>query len=136
MGDEWGVTSYEASRWGRYLLTNEYRHAKIDVIIFRGLKSICESKMGTPSSARIIEDVDLALKPLEIIYHANGAAVGGMADRNGHIRKVAGEGKSEFWGGARTKGKGREFKLTKNMFLPNVYRACAVVHTIGTCKRA
>ena len=85
--------------------------------IARGLKRIWESKMGTPSSERIIQDVDLALKALEIVYHTNGAAVEGMADRNGHIRKVVGEGKSVSWGGALTKGKGRECKLTKKMFL-------------------
>ena len=85
--------------------------------IARGLKRIWESKMGTPSSARIIQDVDLALKALEIIYRANGAAVEGLADRNGHRRKVVGEGKSVSWGGARTKGKGPECKLTKRMFL-------------------
>ena len=62
--------------------------------------------MGTPSSARIIQDVDLALKALEIFYRANGDAVEGLADRNGHRRKVVGEGKSVSWGGARTKGKG------------------------------
>ena len=73
--------------------------------------------MGTPSSARIIQDVDLALKASEIVYRANGAAVEGLADRNGHIRKVVGEGKSVSWGGARTKGKGRECKLTKKIFL-------------------
>ena len=50
--------------------------------------------MGTPSSARIIEDVDLALKALENFYHADGAAVEGLADRNIHTRKVIGEGKS------------------------------------------
>ena len=50
--------------------------------------------MGTPSSARTIEDVDLALKALEIFYHADGAAVEGLADRNIHTRKVIGEGKS------------------------------------------
>ena len=43
--------------------------------IDRRLKRILESKMGTPSSARIIQDVDLELKALEIVYHANGAAV-------------------------------------------------------------
>ena len=68
--------------------------------------------MGTPSSARIIEDVDLELKALEIVYRANGGAVERLADRNGHIRKVVGEGGSVSWGGARTKGKGRECKLT------------------------
>ena len=73
--------------------------------------------MGTPSSARIIEDVDLALKALEIVYLANGAAVEGLADRNGHRRKVVGDGKSVSWGGARTKGKRRECELTKKMFL-------------------
>ena len=40
--------------------------------IARGLKRIWESKMGTPSSVRIIQDVDLALKALEIVYRANG----------------------------------------------------------------
>ena len=64
--------------------------------------------MGTPSSERIIQDVHLALKALEIVYRANGAAVEGLADRNGHIRKVVGEGKSFSRGGAQTKGKGRE----------------------------
>ena len=83
----------------------------------QGVKHIWDSKMGTPSSERIIEAVDLALKVLEIVYLANGAAVEGLADRNGHRRKVIGEGKSLSWGGARFKGKGREFELTKNMFL-------------------
>ena len=72
--------------------------------------------MGTPSSARIIEDVDLALKALEIVYLENGASVEGIADRNGHRRKVVGEGKSVSWGGTRFKGKGRECELTKKMF--------------------
>ena len=85
--------------------------------IARGLKRIWESKMGTPSSERIIQDVDLSLKALEIVYRANGAVVEGLADRNGHKRKVVGEGKSVSWGFARTKGKGRECKLTKKMFL-------------------
>ena len=58
--------------------------------------------MGITSSARIIEDVDLALKALEIVYRANGAAVEGLDDRNGHRRKVVGEGKIVSWGGART----------------------------------
>ena len=72
--------------------------------------------MGTPSSARIIQDIDLALKVLEIIYHANGSTVEGLADSNGQIWKVVGEWKSVSWGGAWKKGKGREYKLTKNMF--------------------
>ena len=73
--------------------------------------------MGTPSSERIIQDVNLALKVLEIVYCANGAAFEGLDDRNRHIRKVVGEGESDSWGCARTKGKGRKCKLTKNMFL-------------------
>ena len=73
--------------------------------------------MGTPSLARIIEDVDLALKALESVYLANGASVEGLVDRNGHTRKVVGEGKSVSWGGARTKGKGRECELTKKYIL-------------------
>ena len=85
--------------------------------ICRGIKRIWESKMGTPSSARMIEDVDLALKALEIFYLENGASVEGISDKNGHRRKVVGEGKSVSWGGARTKGKGCECERTKKMFL-------------------
>ena len=73
--------------------------------------------MVTPSPVRIMEDVDLALKVLENFYRKNGAAVEGLADRNGHRRKVIGEGGSVSWGGAHTKGKGCECKLTKKMFL-------------------
>ena len=89
----------------------------MNVVIARGIKSLWESKMGTPSSAKIIQDVDLELKALEVVYRANGAAVEGLADKNGHRRKVAGEGKRVSCGGAQTKGKGRKFELTKNMFL-------------------
>ena len=74
---------------------------------------------GNTPSARIIEDVDLALKSLETVYHASGAAVEGLGDRNGHRRKEVGEGESVSWGGARTKGEGRECKLTKNMSFHN-----------------
>ena len=56
--------------------------------------------MGTPPSVRIIEDVDLTLKALEIVYRTNCAAVEGLADRNGHIKKELGKGKSVSWGGA------------------------------------
>ena len=59
----------------------------------------------------------MALKALEIVYRANGAAVEGLSDRNGHIHKVVGEGKSVSWGGARTKGKGRKCELTKKIYL-------------------
>ena len=41
----------------------------------------------------------------------------GLIDRNGHRLKVVGEGKSVSWGGARTKGKGRECERTKKKFL-------------------
>ena len=46
--------------------------------IARGLKRIWDSKMGTPSSVRIIKDVGLSLKALEIVYRKNGAAVEGI----------------------------------------------------------
>ena len=69
--------------------------------------------MGTPSSARIIQDIGMALEALEIINHKNGAAVEGLADRNVHRRKELGEGKHVSWGGICTKGKVRECKLTK-----------------------
>ena len=62
--------------------------------ISRGPKRIWNSKMGTASSVMIIEDVDLALKALEIVYRANCAAVEGLEDRNGHRCKEVGEGKS------------------------------------------
>ena len=92
MVDECGVTEYEVSHWGQSILTEAYRYARLNVVITRGLKRILESIMGTHASARIIEDVYLALKELEIVYHANGAAVEGLADSNEHRRKVVGEG--------------------------------------------
>ena len=55
-------------------------HREID----RRMKRLWESKIGTPSLARIIEDVNLTLKVLEIIYLENEAAVEGLDDRNGH----------------------------------------------------
>ena len=51
--------------------------------ITRGLKRIWDSKMGTPSLARIIQYGDLALKALEIVYRENGDSVEGLADRSG-----------------------------------------------------
>ena len=36
--------------------------------------------MGTPYLTQIIQDVDLALKALEIIYRANGSAVEVLVD--------------------------------------------------------
>ena len=56
--------------------------------IDRGLKRIWDSQMGgKPSSARILKDVDLALKSLKIVYHENGSA------RIGHKMKEVSEGK-------------------------------------------
>ena len=66
--------------------------------------------------ARIIQDIDLELKALEIVYRENGAAVEGITDRNGHRKKVVGKGKSVRCGGARTKGEGCECELAKKMF--------------------
>ena len=57
----------------------------------RGTKRIWDSKMGTPSSVRVIQNVDLALKALGIFYHANGAAVEGLEDKNGHMKKEVGK---------------------------------------------
>ena len=58
-----------------------------------GLKRIRYLKMGgTPSSDKIIEDVDRALGALEIVFHENGTAVEGIADRNVNTRKEVGEG--------------------------------------------
>ena len=85
--------------------------------IAQGMKRIWESKMVTPSSAQMIEDVDLALKALEIVYLANGASVERLADRNRHRQKVLGEGDSVSWGGARTKGEVHKPKFTNKMFL-------------------
>ena len=61
--------------------------------------------MGTPSSVRIIEDIDLALKALETVYRTNGDAVEGLDYSNGHKRKVVSEGKSVSWGSARIEDK-------------------------------
>ena len=64
--------------------------------------------MLTPSLERIIQDVVLALKALEIVYRANGATVEGLADRSCNRRKLVGKGKGVRCGGAWTKGEGRE----------------------------
>ena len=84
--------------------------------ISRGLKRLWDSKMGTPSSVRVTEDVYLALKALEIIHQSNGAAAEGLADRNWHRKKKVGKGKSVSYGVAQTKGEGCECKLTKKIF--------------------
>ena len=60
-----------------------------------------------------------ALKALEIVYLEKWASVEGLADRNGHRRKVVGEGKSVSWGGAQTKVKGRECERTKKNLMKN-----------------
>ena len=73
--------------------------------------------MGTPSSAWIIQDVDIALKVLEIFYYVNGSSVEGIADRNGPKRKLVGEVGSFSWGGARTKGKGAQVRNYQKYFL-------------------
>ena len=73
--------------------------------------------MGIENGNTLFSDADLSLKGLKNAYRKNGAAFEGLAERNGHRRKVVGEGKSVSWGGERTKGKGRECELTKNMFL-------------------
>ena len=65
--------------------------------------------------ARIIQDVDLVLKALEIVYRENVAAVEGLADINGHRRKVVGKGKSFRCEGAQTKGEGCKCELAKKM---------------------
>ena len=39
--------------------------------ISQGLNRIWESKLGTPSLDRIIQDIDMELKALEIVYRAN-----------------------------------------------------------------
>ena len=100
--------------------------------ITQGLKRIWDLKTGTPPSVRIIEDVDLELKALEIVYLSNGAAVEGLADRNWHKCKEVGEGKSVSWGGAWTKFEGRECELTKNMFLhSDLLQLCLEKHGIS-----
>ena len=54
--------------------------------------------MGTPSSEKIIKDVDLALKALEVVFRTNGSVVEGLADSNGHRHKVVGEEKMSVGG--------------------------------------
>ena len=72
--------------------------------------------MGTPSSVRIINYVDLAFKLLEIVYQENDEEFEVLADRNGNRNKEVGKGKSVIWGRARTKDEGPKCELTKKMF--------------------
>ena len=74
--------------------------------------------MGTPSSVRMIKDVDLTSKAMEIVYRANGAAVEGIADRNGHRMKVVGKGESVSCGGARTKDECSQVRTHQKYVLP------------------
>ena len=69
-----------------------------------------------PSSDRIIDDIYRALEVLLIVFRENGAAVEGLAGKNGHRSKQVGEGKIVICAGARTKGEGCKYKLAKNMF--------------------
>ena len=73
--------------------------------------------MGLPSSAQIIEDFDLVLDELKIVYCAHNTDVEVLADQNRHIRRVVGDGKSGRLGGARSKCEGRECGLDKKIFL-------------------
>ena len=84
----------------RYILDGEENDKEESNICFsystareisQGLKRTWDLKLGIPSSVRIIEDVYLALKALEIVYRTNGASVEGLADRNGHINKEVGK---------------------------------------------
>ena len=88
--------------------------------IARGMKRIWDSQMGgTTYSARIIQDDDLALKALKMMYHTNGASFEGLADRNVYRRKEVGEGENVSRGGAQTKGEVCKCKPTKNIFFHN-----------------
>ena len=78
--------------------------------------------MVSPSSAGIIEYVDLVLKALEIVYHTNGATIEGLANRNGHRQKVVGVWKCVIWGGACTKVKVSQVRTHKK-FLPQLFFA-------------
>ena len=62
------------------------------MVVSRGIKRVWESQMVTPSSARVILDVDLDFKALKIFYLGNCDAVEGLADRNFHRRKEFSEG--------------------------------------------
>ena len=87
--------------------------------------------MGTTSSARVIQDVYLAMKSLEIVYRANGAAFEGLADRNEQRQKFVGEGKSISWRGASTNGNKSEYELTKKMlFHCDILKLCLNKNTI------
>ena len=65
---------------------------------------------------RIIGDVDKVSEVLLIIFCSNFGVVEFILDRSGHTRKEVGEGESVTRGGAQTKGKVCESKLTKNVF--------------------
>ena len=64
--------------------------------------------MGTTSSERIIEDVDLTLNELETLCCENEEAIEELDDRNVHKWEVVSVGESVSWEGAQTRGKGRE----------------------------
>ena len=61
----------------------------------------------------------MALKALESVCRTNGSIFEEFDYMNVHRRKVVGEGKSVSWGGAQTKGQGRDCEPTEDIFLHN-----------------
>ena len=70
-----------------------------------------------PSWTQIIKYVDQALESLEIVYRVHAVAVEGLADQNGHIQHVVGDGKGGRWEVAWSKCEGCEWNIERNMFL-------------------
>lgn len=71
--------------------------------IVSGIRRIYSTECGNvPSSKRIIQDCNKALKAFGIVYRHGGGMVPGLANRNGH-RNVAAGRNTAGWGGVRIK---------------------------------
>ena len=71
--------------------------------IVNGIRRLWGNEGGNvPSSKRIMEDCERALRAFGIVYEHGGRMVPGLANRNGHRNHIAGRNR-EGWGGLRVK---------------------------------
>ena len=71
--------------------------------IVSGIRRLYGNEGGNvPSSRRIIQDCDKALRAFGVVYEHGGRMVPGLANRNGHRNIAAGRNRSG-WGGVRVK---------------------------------
>ena len=87
-----------------YLDDNDERKfsMRTPLTIVEGIRRIYGNEGNVPSSKRIIQDCDLALRAFGVVYEHGGRMVPSLASRNGHRDYAAGRN-TIGWGGFRIK---------------------------------